>query len=173
MDADFIDKLAIIKYPDPRLRRICAPVTEFDDNLRRLTERMVALMAENNGVGLAGPQIGFMHRLFVCNQAAEPDAELVLINPEISELEGSAEAVEGCLSIPDVQVTIRRAERCRIKAQDATGKTFEIAGEDLQARVWQHECDHLQGKLILDYMDEAGRIANRRIIKQLEASFEA
>ena len=96
----------------------------------------------------------------------------MVINPELSELEGCAEAPEGCLSIPDVLVDIRRAEKCKLKAQDAEGNTFELWGEGLRARVWQHEYDHLRGRLILDYMNEASRIANRRIIKQLESSFK-
>lgn len=167
-----IENLEIIKYPDPRLRVSCPMVVDFDAGLADLTRRMLELMKQNNGVGLAGPQVGNRQRLFVCNHTGEPKDDLVAINPELSELEGLAEASEGCLSIPDVQVDIRRAERCKLKAQDAEGNTFELWGEDLQARIWQHEHDHLQGKLILDYMNEASRIANRRIIKQLESSFK-
>ena len=166
-----IENLEIIKYPDPRLRASCAGVVEFDAGLADLARRMLELMKQSNGVGLAGPQVGNRLRLFVCNHTGEPEDDLVIINPELSELEGCAEASEGCLSIPDVLVDIRRAERCRLKAQDAEGNTFELWGEGLRARVWQHEYDHLRGRLILDYMNEASRIANRRIIKQLESSF--
>ncbi|MCZ6651964.1 MAG: peptide deformylase [Planctomycetota bacterium] len=173
LDPQFVNTLAIVKYPDPRLRAVCAPVVEFGDDLRRLTERMVQLMNDRNGVGLAGPQVGIMQRLFVCNPTGEPGDNQILINPQLSNLEGAAEGEEGCLSIPDVLVPIRRAQRCTIQAQDVEGNPFELTGQDLQARVWQHEHDHLQGKLILDYMNEASHIANRRIIKQLEASFNA
>ncbi len=173
MDQQFVNHIAIVKYPDPRLRQVCAPVVEFGDDLRRLTERMLQLMNDRNGVGLAGPQVGVMQRLFVCNHTGEPGDDQVLINPQLSNLEGAAEGEEGCLSIPDVLVPIRRAQRCTIEAQDVDGNRFELAGLDLQARVWQHEHDHLHGKLILDYMNEASRIANRRAIKQLEASFNA
>jgi len=167
-----IENLEIIKYPDPALRLSCPVVVDFDAGLADLSRRMLELMKQNNGVGLAGPQVGNRQRLFVCNHTGEPEDDLVVINPELSELEGWTEASEGCLSIPDVQINIRRAERCKLKAQDAEGHTFELWGEDLQARVWQHEYDHLQGRLILDYMDEASRIANRRIIKQLESSYK-
>ena len=173
MDPQFVNTLGIVKYPDPRLRQVCAPVVEFGDDLRRLTERMVQLMNDRNGVGLAGPQVGIRQRLFVCNPTGEPGDNHILINPQLSNLEGAADGEEGCLSIPDVLVPIRRAQRCTIQAQDVEGNPFELAGQDLQARVWQHEHDHLQGKLILDYMNEASHIANRRIIKQLEASFNA
>ncbi len=173
LDPQFVSILSIVKYPDPRLRQVCVPIVEFGDDLRRLTERMLQLMKDRNGVGLAGPQLGIMQRLFVCNHTGEPGDNQILINPQLSNLEGSAEGEEGCLSIPDVLVPIRRAQRCTIEAQDVDGNQFELAGQDLRARVWQHEHDHLQGKLILDYMDEASRIANRRIIKQLEASFNA
>ena len=173
LDPQFVSNLTIVKYPDPRLRQVCTPVEEFGDDLRRLAEQMLQLMNNRNGVGLAGPQVGVMQRLFVCNHTGEPGDNKILINPQISNLEGSADGEEGCLSIPDVLVPIRRAQRCTIEAQDVQGNRFELAGQDLQARVWQHEHDHLQGKLILDYMDEASRISNRRVIKQLEASFNA
>ena len=173
LDPQFASILTIVKYPDPRLRQVCAPVVEFGDELRRLVERMLQLMNNRNGVGLAGPQVGVTQRIFVCNHTGEPGDNQILINPQLSNLEGAIEGEEGCLSIPDVLVPIRRAQRCAIQAQDLEGNRFELAGQDLQARIWQHEYDHLQGKLILDYMDEASRISNRRIIKQLEATFNA
>ena len=173
LEPQFVSNLTIVKYPDPRLRQVCAPVEEFGDDLRRLAERMLQLMNDRNGVGLAGPQVGVMQRLFVCNHSGEPGDNQILINPQLSNLEGAAEGEEGCLSIPDVLVAIRRAERCTIQAQDVEGNRFELAGQDLQARVWQHEYDHLQGKLILDHMNEASLISNRRIIKQLESTFNA
>ncbi len=172
METGFVDNLAIIKYPDPRLSKACKPVSDFDDDLRKLAKRMLELMKERKGIGLAGPQVGFMRRILVCSHSGEPGDDLVIINPQLSDLEGWVEGVEGCLSIPDVQVPIWRAQRCKLKAQDAAGHAFEMVGEDLQARVWQHENDHFHGKLILDYMNEASKIANRRIIKQLEASFK-
>lgn len=171
MSHDTDEYLKILKYPDPRLRRKCPPVTDFDDKLRELAEAMLELMKSNNGVGLAGPQVGFMRRIFVCNHSAEPGDDLVVVNPELQEMEGLAETDEGCLSIPEVLVPIRRAQRCTMIAKDVTGRTFEVTAEDLQARIWIHENDHLDGKLILDYMNEAGRIANRRAIKHLEETF--
>lgn len=161
----------IIHYPDPRLRRACAPVEEFDEGTAALAERMLQLMEAGNGVGLAGPQAGVCLRIFVANPTGEPEDAQVLINPELTDLTGAAEAEEGCLSLPDIRVVIRRARRCRIRAQDVTGRTFEMEGEGLIARIWQHETDHLDGRLIIDRMDATDKIANRKKIAELEAKF--
>lgn len=167
-----IEGLHIVRYPDPVLRNVCKPVERFDDTLARLVQRMLELMQAGKGIGLAAPQVGLLLRLFVCNPAAEPGGEMVCINPQLADLTGAEEREEGCLSLPDVSVPIRRATSARIRACDATGKPYEREGTDLQARVWQHENDHLDGHLILDYMSETSRIANRRILKQLQAEFK-
>jgi peptide deformylase len=161
----------IIKYPDPRLRRVCEPITEFDERTAGLAQRMLELMKDGNGVGLAGPQTGLCLRIFVANPTGEPADAQVFINPEILDLTGTVEAEEGCLSLPDIRVNIRRARRCRIWAQDVTGRPFEMEGEDLIARIWQHETDHLDGKLIIDRMDATDRIANRKKIAELEEAY--
>jgi peptide deformylase len=155
-------------YPDPCLRKTCQPVDTFDDSLRRLAERMITLMREHKGVGLAAPQVGVNLRLFVCNPTPEPENDRVYINPVLTDLVGVVEAEEGCLSIPEVLVSVRRAQRCRLAALDLTGQPVEVAADDLEARVWQHETDHLDGVLILDKMSQADKIATRRMLKQLE-----
>lgn len=163
--------LPILKYPDPRLRRSSEEVGEFGEDLHNLAMRMLQTMRQKNGVGLAGPQVGFMQRIFVCNPTGEPKDDLIVVNPRLSDLQGILESEEGCLSIPEVHVPIRRAQHCKLNATDAFGKAFEVVAEDLLARVWQHESDHLNGRLILDYMTEASSIANRRVIKHLEMTF--
>jgi peptide deformylase len=162
----------IIHYPDPRLRKMSVPVTKFDGNLATLVSRIVELMRTGNGVGLAAPQTGVNLRIFACNPSGEPDGALVFINPELIDMAGKLEAEEGCLSLPDIRVVVHRARRCRIRAQDVTGKTFELEAENLLARIWQHEIDHLDGKLIIDRMDATDRIANRKRIADLEADFD-
>ena len=164
--------LKIIKYPDPRLRKVCEPVTRFDDSLRALALRMLDLMHEAKGVGLAAPQVGMLVRLFVCQAIAESEDHMILVNPELEDLQGQAAGEEGCLSIPDVTVEIRRAESCTILAQDLNGEPIRATDVDLVARCWQHECDHLNGRLITDRMAEAEKIANRRALKALEAEFK-
>jgi peptide deformylase len=162
----------IINYPDPKLRKKCAPITRFDDALAALGRRMLELMHTYHGVGLAGPQVGICERIFVCNPTGEEADDSIYINPELSDLLGAVEAEEGCLSIPEVHVMVRRARQCRLKALDVTGEPFVIDGEDLIARIWQHETDHLDGRLILDRMNASDKIANKKQIAQLEADYK-
>ena len=166
-----LESLTIVRYPDPRLRKVCDPVTEFDGVLEALVKRMRDLMHEGRGVGLAGPQVGVNKRLFVMNITGEEKDDLVFINPEIHDMHGVREAEEGCLSLPDVHVQIRRATECTIKAQDLDGEPFELRGEDLLCRVWQHETDHLSGTLILDRMGPSDKIATKKKLKELEAAY--
>ncbi|MBU0637690.1 MAG: peptide deformylase [Planctomycetes bacterium] len=166
-----LQNLTIVHYPDPRLRKVCDPVTEFDGDLTALVKRMRDLMHEGRGVGLAAPQVGVNKRLFVMNITGEEKDDLVFINPEIHDMHGVREAEEGCLSLPDVHVQIRRATECTIKARDLDGEPFELRGEDLLCRVWQHETDHLSGTLILDRMGPSDKIATKKKLKELEASY--
>lgn len=166
-----LEKLRIILYPDPALARLCAPVETFDDDLQALSGRLLAVMKEANGVGLAAPQLGVLLRVFVCNPAAEPGADLVCVNPRFVELTGAEVKDEGCLSIPDVTVAMRRATCAVMEASDVEGKPFTKTGEDLVARVWQHEADHLDGRLITDNMSPTDVISNRRAVKQLEQDY--
>ncbi len=161
----------IVLYPDPRLRRTCSDVETFDERLAALAGRMLELMKANKGVGLAGPQVGCLRRIFVCNPTGEPQDDQVYINPRLVDLSGSVEAEEGCLSIPEVRVVVRRARRCRMEACDLEGRAVVVEGQDLAARIWQHEIDHLDGRLIIDRMNPADRIANKKQIAQLEADY--
>lgn len=163
----------IVLYPDPRLRAKCAPVEAFDGALAALADRMLELMRAANGVGLAAPQVGVCRRLFVCNPTGDPADDRVYVNPEVIDLIGAAEAEEGCLSLPEVRAEVRRARRCRFGAVDLSGRPVEESGEDLVARIWQHEIDHLDGRLIIDLMKPADRIANKRLLEQLEADYRS
>jgi len=163
-----LDKLHIIHYPDPRLRRPCEPVTEFNADLAALARRMLELMLAGRGVGLAAPQVGVNQRLFVMNPTGKPGDDLVLVNPTIHDAHGSVECEEGCLSLPGVNAQVRRAQRCRVTAQDVEGRSFEAVLQDLPARICQHETAHLNGVLILDRMGPSDRLATRRTVKALE-----
>lgn len=165
-----LDKLTVVHYPDPRLRQRCAPVTKFGPELAALTRRMLELMAESNGVGLAAPQVGLLLRLFVMNPTGEEQDARVVINPEIHDRKGNVAAEEGCLSLPGINVNVHRARSCRLVAQDVDGNRIELEGEDLVARIWQHETDHLDGVLIIDRMGPSDRIATRKTLRQLEQS---
>ena len=172
-EAKNLDQLAVIHYPDPRLRKPCEPVTKFDDNLAAFARRMLELMHTGRGVGLAAPQVGVLKRMFVMNHSGDPKDDRVLINPEIRDMHGSREAEEGCLSLPEIYAHIRRAARCRIVAQDVNGDPIDVEGEDLLCRIWQHETDHLNGVLILDRMGPSERVASKKRVKELEAEYKS
>jgi len=161
----------ILYYPDPKLRRKCAPIKSFDESLAALASRMLELMKTHRGVGLAGPQVGVSRRIFVCHPTGEPGDDRVFINPQLVDLTGSVEAEEGCLSIPEVRVVVRRARQCKLEAFDLTGQPIETAAEDLLARIWQHEIDHLDGRLIIDRMNATDKVANKKLLAQLEADY--
>ena len=163
--------LQILIFPDPRLRKVCATVERFDEPLARLAERLLELMHEAKGIGLAAPQVGVMVRLFVCNVSGKPEDDLVMVNPTLTPAGDTVVSEEGCLSIPDVTVTVTRRSECTVDAFDLSGRPIQWTGEQLVARCWQHECDHLDGRLIIDRMPPADRIANRRFLKQLEAEY--
>ena len=167
-----IARLRIVSYPDPVLRRSCKVIERFDDHLPLLAEKMCTLMHEHKGVGLAGPQVGVPLRIFVWNPTGEPENDQVCLNSRLTKLEGQVEFEEGCLSIEGVTVKIKRARFADIEAQRLDGSTFQLTGEDIVARIWQHESDHLDGRLILDYMSPAEEIVNRRALKELEAKYK-
>ncbi len=164
--------LRIVLYPDPVLKKKAAAVTEFTAGVKAAALRMLELMHEAKGVGLAAPQVGLSLRLFVCNVTGEPQDDLICINPVLTDLNGGEEKPEGCLSIPEVTVAMRRATHARLEACDVEGKPFRMEGTDLMARAWQHEADHLDGRLIVDNMSEADQIANRRALKQLRDQYK-
>ncbi len=157
--------LNILKFPDPRLRTRAKPVTEFDDELRRLVADMFETMYEAPGIGLAATQVDVHKRLLVMDISEDKNTPMVLINPEILEAEGEEEMDEGCLSVPGYYETVRRAERVRVRALNEHGESFEIEADGLQAVCIQHEMDHLEGKLFIDYLSSLKR---DRIRKKLE-----
>lgn len=168
------EKLRIIHYPDPRLRKVSVDVApeEFGDLLRRLVARMLVLMREDDGVGLAAPQVGVNKRLFVMNARGENAVDRVYVNPVLSEPQGGETASEGCLSLPDISVQMTRSVVLRLQALDLDGNPVDETAEGFVARVWQHETDHLDGKLIIDSMSPTEKLANRRKIKELEGAWK-
>lgn len=166
-----VKKLTIVHYPDPRLRGKCRKVSEFDDGVAALGRKMLELMRASKGVGLAAPQVGVLLRMFVMNATDDPKNDLVVINPTIKDKQDAAEAVEGCLSLPGIDVNVRRAAKCCVSAQNVKGETFEIHAEALTARICQHETDHLNGVLIIDRMTPADKIATRKTLAALEAAY--
>jgi peptide deformylase len=159
-------KLTILEYPDPRLRTKAVPVERVDEQLRRQIDDMFETMYAAPGIGLAATQVDFHYRLVVIDVSQDKTAPLVLVNPQIIERDGSLQVEEGCLSVPGVFDTpTARAETIRVRALDRDGKPFEIEATGLLSVCIQHELDHLDGKLFVDYLSELKR---NRIRKKLE-----
>lgn len=158
--------LEILEYPDPRLRTIAKPVKVVDSKILKLIDDMFETMYDAPGIGLAATQVDKHIQLIVMDLSEEKNDPLVFINPEITVLEGEAEKMqEGCLSVPGFYEDVSRIEHVLIKAQDKEGKDFELEAEGLLAVCIQHEMDHLNGKLFVDYLSGLKR---NRIKKKLE-----
>ncbi len=157
--------LKILEFPDPRLRTKAAPVDVVDDALRKLIDDMFETMYQAPGIGLAATQVDVHKRLLVADVSAEKADPYVLINPQILEMDGVAVAEEGCLSVPGYYEEVERAEHIRVSYLDRDGKRVEQDMQGLLAVCVQHEMDHLEGKLFVDYLSEAKR---QRIRKRLE-----
>ena len=159
----------IVKYGDPVLETPAKPVTEFNDELKDLVEDMFESMYAAHGVGLAAPQIGISKRIAVIDVTfkEKPEEKLVLINPEIVRREGKQNGQEGCLSLPDFRENVPRASIVTVRAQDAEGNWFEKTGDDLLARAFLHETDHLNGRLFISHVSSLKRDLIKRKIKKL------
>ena len=159
-------KLTILEYPDPRLRTKAVPVATVDGSIARLVDDMFETMYEAKGIGLAATQVNVHQRVMITDVSADRTQPLVFINPQIIERSGTTEAEEGCLSVPGIFDLLRtRSERIRVRALDRAGKAFELELDGLLAVCVQHEMDHLEGKLFVDYLSELKR---GRIRKKLE-----
>jgi peptide deformylase len=152
----------IIFLPDPRLRKLTTPVQVFDDKLQTLIDDMFETMYDARGVGLAAPQIGISLRLSVVDVTNDKSQQLVLVNPEIISSEGKAEFHEGCLSVPGAYDMVTRAEKVVIRAQDRLGQPFEMSADGLLGECFQHEIDHLNGKLFVDLLSPLKRAMARK-----------
>jgi len=160
----------VVKYGDAVLEKTTKPVEKFDEELAKLCQEMFESMYAANGVGLAAPQIGLGRRLAVVDVTVgkNPEAKIVLANPEIIHAEGEQREEEGCLSVPGFRGNVARPQYVTVRAQDATGKTFEMNGEGLLARAFCHEVDHLDGVLFLKHLGLVKRDLIRRRIRKLK-----
>jgi peptide deformylase len=156
--------LPILNLPDPRLRKKTPPVQKFDAALQKLIDDMFETMYAAPGVGLAANQVGVQLRLAVMDCSDEHNQPLVMINPEVLEPSDRVEMEEGCLSVPDIRDKVQRYNKLRLRALDREGKPYELEAEGLMAQCVQHEIDHLDGKLYIDYLSSLKR---ERIKKKL------
>lgn len=178
-----VANLVIVSYPAAVLRKKTAPIGAVTDEVRRVADRMIALMRQAEGIGLAAPQVGLSWRMFVAHvppdeerspETDPPSANVqpaVYINPVISHPEGAPVGYsEGCLSLPEVRGEVLRPPVVTITAMDLEGRTFTQRASGLLARCWQHEFDHLEGVLIIDRMTQISRLKNRSAVRDLERS---
>jgi peptide deformylase len=158
-------KLEILEFPDARLRTVAKPVERFDEELRQLVEDMVETMYDAQGIGLAATQVNVHRRLLVLDVSENQDTPRVYVNPEIIARSGEETCEEGCLSVPGIYAEVSRSERITVSARDVDGQSFEETLEGMHAICVQHEIDHLDGKLFVDYLSPLKR---RMVAKKLE-----
>ena len=164
-DGNHMAILNILQFPDPRLRNVARPVEQVDDAIRKFADDLLETMYAAPGIGLAATQVNVDKRVIVIDVSEDKSEPLYLINPKILELQGVEEMEEGCLSVPGVYETVQRADQVRIRALGLDGEPFEMEANDLLAVCIQHEIDHLDGKLFVDYLSQLKRT---RIRKKLE-----
>ena len=157
--------LPILRYPDPRLHTRAAPVAQVDDGIRRLAADMAETMYSAPGIGLAATQVDQHLRLIVIDVSEDKSQLLTLINPELLETSGECEGEEGCLSVPGIYETVTRASKVRVRALGLDGKPFELGADGLLAVCIQHEMDHLEGKVFVEYLS---RLKRERIKAKLQ-----
>lgn len=165
-----MSQLPILKFPDPRLREVAKPLARVDKDHWKIFDDMLETMYEAPGVGLAATQVGIGERFTVVDISENHDSPLILINPEIIGGESLCDMEEGCLSVPGAMEMVKRYEILRFRAQDPDGKTIEMEADGLLAQCIQHEIDHLDGKLFVDYLS---RLKRDRIRKKLEKELRA
>lgn len=166
--------MRIIQFPHPTLRRVSKPLRRVDDELRNIVREMFDLMYQAKGIGLAANQVDLPYRLFVLNLTGDPaeaEEEQVFINPVLSDPKGTAEAEEGCLSLPGLYAQVRRPETITINAYDLTGQEIEETIDGLFARAAQHETDHLNGVLFIDRLSPTTRLSLKDTLEEFEIEF--
>jgi peptide deformylase len=166
--------LQIVNYPHPALRYTSRPITQIDDGLRTTVRAMFDLMYAAKGIGLAANQVALPFRFFILNLTADPEKteeEKVFINPEIVKRHSTTEEEEGCLSLPGLYAKVRRARRIRVRAYDLEGNLVEHDADELFSRAIQHETDHLDGKLFIDYLEPLALRAAEEKLREFEQSY--
>ena len=158
----------ILRYPNPRLRRIARPVIDYDESLKNLSQDMFETMYHSSGIGLAATQIDIHMRIIVVDVSRDQSSPLCLINPVIEEKSGTTESKEGCLSVPETVEYINRAENIKVRASTEEGREFSFEAKGLLAICIQHEIDHLDGKLFVDYLSALKQSRLKKRILKME-----
>ena len=167
----YMKRLKVLEFPDKRLRIITEPVTVFNQDLKRLSDNMLMTMYAERGIGLAAPQVNKPVRLIVMDISEDRDQPLVFVNPVVSSYEGRIESNEGCLSVPDIKTDIKRHETIILNAQDLAGTEISFKADGLLSICIQHEIDHLNGKLFIDYISDIKlQRLRKKVAKQNKAT---
>jgi len=166
------DDCVLTRYPAPVLTQPAKPIENIDDNIRNIADKMIDMMLENHGVGLDGTQAGVPLRIFVASLDGTKENAKVYINPKITPSGPLESQKEGCLSVTGVYATIRRYKNCSVTATGLNGKEFTEHAEGLLARAFQHECDHLDGMLIIDRIGRVAKMAIRGRLKELQQDYQ-
>jgi len=166
-----MERLTILEFPDKRLRRVSEAISTFDRDLKRLSDNMLTIMYKEKGIGLAAPQINKPVRLIVMDISEDRDQPLVFVNPVVSSFEGKVESNEGCLSVPDIKTDIKRHETITLNAQNLEGTAISLEADGLLSICIQHEIDHLNGKLFIDYISDIKlQRLRKKVAKQNKAA---
>ena len=166
-----MERLKILEFPDKRLRRVSEAITTFDRGLKILSDNMLMTMYEEKGIGLAAPQVNKPVRLIVMDISEDRDQPLVFVNPVVSSFEGKVESNEGCLSVPDIKTDIKRHETITLNAQNLKGTAISLEADGLLSICIQHEIDHLNGKLFIDYISDIKlQRLRKKVAKQNKAT---
>jgi peptide deformylase len=169
-----LEQMKIVPYPHPALRRVAVPLPAIDKTVHLVAGKMLELMYEARGLGLAGNQVAWPFQMIVLNLSGDPqqkEQEGVFINPVIMERKGTVEEEEGCLSLPGLYQKVRRAKQVRVQAYNLKGEAVEVSATDLASRAWQHEIDHLQGILFIDKIGTIAKLSSRGPLREFEAQF--
>ena len=166
-----MERLQILEFPDKRLRRVSEAITVFDQDIKTLSANMLVTMYEEKGIGLAAPQVNKPIRLIVMDISEDRDQPMVFVNPVVSSYEGKIESNEGCLSVPDIKADVNRHETITLNAQDLEGNAISLDADGLLSICIQHEIDHLNGKLFIDYISDIKlQRLRKKISKQNKAA---
>ena len=166
-----MERLKILEFPDKRLRRVSKAISTFDRDLKRLTDNMLMTMYEEKGIGLAAPQVNKPVRLIVMDISEDRDQPLVFVNPVVRSFGGKVESNEGCLSVPDIKTDIKRHETITLNAQNLKGTAISLEADGLLSICIQHEIDHLNGKLFIDYISDIKlQRLRKKVAKQNKAA---
>ena len=165
--------MELLQFPDERLRRVSQPVEKFDEDLKLLSKEMLKIMYQSMGIGLAAPQVNKPIRLIVLDVSEKRNKPMMFVNPNLEKVEGIVDSSEGCLSVPEIRTTIQRHKKILLSAQNIDGSEIKIEADDLLSICVQHEIDHLDGKLFIDYVSSVKlQRLRKKIAKQKKLTTE-